>query len=606
MGEILTNNIKQGKQLLEDTTSYFDIKPDYIQQSEKENDGKIYMTGILSTADFPNQNRRIYPKYLLEREFNKLLPLVKDGQVVGEIDHPACISEGNIMTYDGWKDIKDISDDEVILTLNLETNKPEYQKITKKINEPYVGEMYHIQGKNIDITVTPEHRFVVEDRHGKLLFKNAVELYDVLNKSSHLKILKSNSCWEVDSPNTFILKGVDANTLRKELRKDLVSKYTKDVEIDYNIWMSFIGIYLAEGNTIRTMRNKNVASKSVGYKVIISQKNLEKVKMIKELLSKFPKELKWTHTINKNGITTFSINDARLFNYLYPLGSCYDKYIPQELKNQSAPLLELLIKWYHIGDGRDVYYKGYNTKNIFSTSKKLMEDFQEIQLKIGKNGNIIKSITKKDYKFADHIIKAENKKPLYTLKFNESRYVHIDSRFLKITKENYNGRVYCVQVKNQTFYCENNGKCFWSGNSSVVSFQNASHKIVDMYWEGNNLLGKIQIIRDHPAGQKILALIKEDVKIGISSRALGSTESVRLHQEYSQYGDDVEVVSDDAVFITWDLVSNPSVQGAFMIKESTMLEWDTKRNNSLPKNSNYIYTDYDKELIYFIEKYRIK
>jgi len=139
-------------------------------------------------------------------------------------------------------------------------------------------------------------------------------------------------------------------------------------------------------------------------------------------------------------------------------------------------------------------------------------------------------------------------------------------------------------------------------SNSVVEFKNASHKIIDLFWEGNDLLGKIQIIRDHPAGQKILALIKEDVKIGISSRALGSTESCKLHQEYSNY-EDAEVVGEDLVMITFDLVSNPSCEGAFMIQESTMLEWNEKRNNSLPQHT---YTDYDKELIYFIEKHRAK
>lgn len=136
---------------------------------------------------------------------------------------------------------------------------------------------------------------------------------------------------------------------------------------------------------------------------------------------------------------------------------------------------------------------------------------------------------------------------------------------------------------------------------SVVEFKNVAHRLVDVWWNGDDLIGKTQVIRDHPSGQKVLALIKEGVKIGISSRGLGSTESARLYEDYSHFGDDVEVVGEDFTLICFDYVVNPSTHGAFVIQEGLMYEWNSLRNNSLPKNN---YSNYDLELIEFIQKYK--
>jgi len=569
------------RQLLIDTLT-FNVNPSVISESISNNNGKVLVQGVIQRANALNQNKRVYPKAILMREVKKYMQLVDERRSLGELDHPdSCFLESaEILTSNGWKFIKDVNNDEIVLTLNLKTNKPEYKTINKKIVNEYNGIMYKLTGKNINTTVTPNHKFVVEDRNGNLLLKTAEELYNLLDKRSHLKIPKSNLSWEIESNDNFILKGIDENKLGHNIKKDLLEKYTKDIEIPYDIWMSFIGLYLSEGHTEKTKRNKEKSNRK-SYCVMITQKNPEKVKLIKELLLNFPKELEWKNKTNKFGKTTFYIYDARLFNYVYPLGSCYNKYIPTELKNQSAPLLELLLEWYHIGDDRDVYYKGYNIKNIFSTSKKLMEDFQEILLKTGGNGNIIKSICKKDYKFAGHTIKAKNKKPLYTLKFNKSNYIHIDGRFLSIKKIEIKDTVYCVSVPNETFYARDNEKCFWSGNS-VINLANVSHLITELHWEGDDLVGTVEVLPT-PSGNILKALFEAGVKVGISSRGLGSVREL---------GNGSVEVQEDFEILCWDMVSNPSTQGSFMhpvsINESVDKNLISKDKYILGKNFHRI------------------
>lgn len=93
--------------------------------------------------------------------------------------------------------------------------------------------------------------------------------------------------------------------------------------------------------------------------------------------------------------------------------------------------------------------------------------------------------------------------------------------------------------------------------SSVVNLQNVSHNVKDVWWDGDNVMGKIEVLPT-PAGNILRELLKCGIKLGISSRGLGSVEE--LYEE----GDSTVKVKDDFELICWDFVSNPSTQGAFM------------------------------------------
>ena len=95
-------------------------------------------------------------------------------------------------------------------------------------------------------------------------------------------------------------------------------------------------------------------------------------------------------------------------------------------------------------------------------------------------------------------------------------------------------------------------------DSSVVNLQNVSHNVKEMHFEGDNLVGTVEILTT-PSGNILKELFKNGIKLGISSRGLGSVEMV---QEAN--GDTVSKVGDDFELIAFDFVSNPSTQGAFM------------------------------------------
>lgn len=94
-------------------------------------------------------------------------------------------------------------------------------------------------------------------------------------------------------------------------------------------------------------------------------------------------------------------------------------------------------------------------------------------------------------------------------------------------------------------------------DSSVVNLNNVSHNILEMAWNGNDLVGKVEILPT-PSGNILKALFQSGIKLGISSRGLGSVKEVMRE------GNSTLEVQPDFELIAFDFVSNPSTQGAFL------------------------------------------
>lgn len=128
---------------------------------------------------------------------------------------------------------------------------------------------------------------------------------------------------------------------------------------------------------------------------------------------------------------------------------------------------------------------------------------------------------------------------------------------------NQNGRIYPRvilerEVRNyQKLILENRalGECDHPDNS-VVSLKNVSHIVREAYMEGNVVYGIVELMNT-PSGKILQELVESGVKLGISSRGVGTT------QKENGY----DVVQDDFQLICWDFVSEPSTPGAFMMKE---------------------------------------
>ena len=138
--------------------------------------------------------------------------------------------------------------------------------------------------------------------------------------------------------------------------------------------------------------------------------------------------------------------------------------------------------------------------------------------------------------------------------------LYLSGRLQTADKQNGNGRIYPHEVlqrevKNYMNVVKDNRACgeLDHPDDSVVNLKNVSHIVTDMWWEGKDVMGKIKVL-DTPSGRILKDLVNAGVKLGISSRGLGS-----VRESAGQ-----TIVESDFQLICFDMVSEPSTVGAFM------------------------------------------
>jgi hypothetical protein len=92
-------------------------------------------------------------------------------------------------------------------------------------------------------------------------------------------------------------------------------------------------------------------------------------------------------------------------------------------------------------------------------------------------------------------------------------------------------------------------------DSSVINLNNVSHNILEIHWDGDDLVGTVEVLPT-PSGNILKALFQAGIKLGISSRGLGSVKQID-EQGHVQ-------VQDDFNLLCFDFVSSPSTQGAYL------------------------------------------
>lgn len=118
-------------------------------------------------------------------------------------------------------------------------------------------------------------------------------------------------------------------------------------------------------------------------------------------------------------------------------------------------------------------------------------------------------------------------------------------------------------------------------DSSVVNLNNVSHNITEMHWDGNDLVGTVEVLST-PSGNILKELFKCGIKLGISSRGLGSVK---------QLGENAVEVQDDFELIAFDFVSNPSTHGAFLKPMNESVNKELIQKASKYEKVNRLITD---------------
>jgi hypothetical protein len=352
-------------------------------------------------------------------------------------------NDTDILTENGWVNIKDFvqkADNNLKVFTLSDSNQIELQHPTKFYEcENSYGYMYNFKSQKIDLMITPNHNIVCMD---KFLEKRKFIRADSIPKKIYVP---KSSNWEGQET-----KYITIPSYCSCIEKNLIVSERKILMDD---WLNFLGWYISEGCVSKSSTNKHGYDYEE-YRIFISQTKQDNLIKIKEAIEKIG-----CHGYYNGG--SFVISDKQIALYLdKTFGKySYNKFIPKEYKQVSKRQLNILFNSMVLGDGCI-----HNNKFVsyYSSSKKLMDDVQEIVLKLGFTCNIRKR------KREGNILKRENrliKSDRYHYDVNVSR-----THFYKILRSNrntveYHEKVYCCEVPNHSLYVRRNGKAIWCGNT---------------------------------------------------------------------------------------------------------------------------------------------
>lgn len=154
--------------------------------------------------------------------------------------------------------------------------------------------------------------------------------------------------------------------------------------------------------------------------------------------------------------------------------------------------------------------------------------------------------------------------------------LYLSGRIQTADKKNGNGRSYPFKVlkreiDNYKKIVQDNRACgeLDHPDDSVINLKNVSHIVTDVWWEGKDVMGKIKVL-DTPSGRILKDLIKAGVKLGISSRGLGSVKESMGST----------VVQEDFELICFDIVSEPSTPNAYVYPKEQGRMYENKINEA--------------------------
>ena len=115
--------------------------------------------------------------------------------------------------------------------------------------------------------------------------------------------------------------------------------------------------------------------------------------------------------------------------------------------------------------------------------------------------------------------------------------------------------------------------------SSVINLQNASHNITKVYWNGDDVMGEVEVLST-PSGNILKELFRNGITVGISSRGMGSVKD--------NMSEGTVEVQEDFELLCFDFVSTPSTHGAYMIPVGRALQEGKTQTYQYSKVNNII------------------
>jgi len=326
-----------------------------------------------------------------------------------------CFSEDTeILTEDGWKKGIFLELDDKILTLDKDENIV-YRKPESIFISMYNGPMYHLENKFISLAVTPNHELYVKRRGQK--------------KFSSLK------------PREIYRKRVEFQKGGKWKGTDRKYVEIYDKKYKTNDFLKILGLYISEGNCRE------------GRTFVIHQIKEDGKEIIRNILNSLPFKFKEFKTY-------FSVTERNLKNFFETLGkNALEKHLPDFVLGFPPKKLEIIWRSLLIGDG---WTTKTGTEIYCSSSKKLIDQLQELLLKMGYAGDIRINAPERDMNVTGKTYHAQINWSISKLRKTTPRtipYMKSKKRWTYYEEwEPYEGLVWCPVMEKVPVYVRRNGK----------------------------------------------------------------------------------------------------------------------------------------------------
>ncbi len=349
--------------------------------------------------------------------------------------------ETEILTDEGWKPFADLSRDELVLTMNPENGRAEFQKPLAYQELDYDGFMFDFESSSLSFLTTPDHRQWAKTR-GSAEY-GFHRTWKVANKT--FQVRTASDGWQGTIPSLVEISGFDfsqrlSNHTGAEYgtRASSVPQITFDKQDEIRALALLCVYYATEGSL----------HKGEGEGVVIYGDHVDEVERIAGVLGLTAH----TYVDGRNGCPRTMVHGgkriSRFFEEECGKGS-QNKRLPAWVLNLPSDWLkeiwDVLVKT----DGH--VQKGSGTEYLLTTSTTLADQAQEILCKIGYGSRVR---TNK---------KIEGRLQVYSVCRKTRRQTYVNRRH-RIEGKNYTGSVYCVTTENGIVFVRRNGKPHFSGN----------------------------------------------------------------------------------------------------------------------------------------------
>lgn len=348
--------------------------------------------------------------------------------------HPQCYAEGTqVLTTQGWKEFKDVTNQDIVYSLNPQTREIEETDVVGVQRYPYKGELIRFFNRSLECLVTPEHQMVY------------------ISKSGAHEIKKCNATEYKPSMGAFYRSAVNT-------AKDRTNIMFGDKNIPFDVYCEFMGYYLADG------------SMQHDHGIVLSQ---EKGQLAWERMQTCIKKMGFTPHVYKSTVVLYH----RAFGQeLLKYGTAHYKYIPQDILNASKRQIQIFLDAFILCDGHikkprpfmgnrgHVCTPNHGERMYFTSSPQMAAEIGLLLLKVGHRPS---------YRRMSPINTVKKDGTVIKQRYDCYRISECDSATATVfnkEKVEYIGFVYDVTLENNhIMYIQKDGKCFWGSNCMCTS-----------------------------------------------------------------------------------------------------------------------------------------